>query len=113
MKKLIIDRKKWRRGFDDNTYLLSSSGMCCLGFDAISEGFSELDIKEVYEPAHLKIKIKGITKKSIRSIGGLEHTNIAHCLMHANDNMDMAEEKREKKITSLFKKIGREVEFIN
>jgi len=110
MKKLVIDREKWQRGdMEGHTYLLNPQNrrMCCLGFDAINEGLSKSQINGVTEPEDLNVKINGITFKN------LKHTNVTLKLMHANDNTEISEEKREKKITSLFKKIGREVEFIN
>ena len=111
MKKLIIDRKKWRRGFDDGeTYLFAENGMCCLGFDAVNEGCSELEIKDFHEPSHLNKKIKGITK--LGKDGDFENTKIAGYLMKANDEEDDTEDKREAKITKLFAKIGRAVELI-
>ena len=61
MKKLIIDRKKWRRGFKNETRLLNENGMCCLGFDALNEGFTESDIRNLHYPSALHKKIKGIT----------------------------------------------------
>jgi len=112
MKKLIIDRKKWRRGHDDgNTYLLAENGMCCLGFDTINEGFSNSEIKDCFEPANLCKKIMGLTKPT--QDGSFENTVIATRLMIINDSENYTEENREKKITKLFSKIGRKVEFIN
>jgi len=112
MKTLIIDRKKWRRGHPGSTYLLSPDGMCCLGFDCINEGFSEEAIKGMSVPVELAVKIKGITKEYN---GRLKRTKICTLLMETNDRVKclISEEKREKKTTSLFKKIGREVKFIN
>jgi len=110
MKTLIIDRKKWRRGHPGSTYLLSPDGMCCLGFDCINEGFSKDAIRGMAVPVALGVKINGITKMFR---GKLKRTKICDSLMATNDIIGISEQKRESKITSLFKKIGREVKFIN
>jgi len=109
MKKLIIDREKWRRGFDEDTYLLSRNGMCCLGFDALNEGLEESEIRDVYSANDVKVKINGITYKNQWWRG----TKICRDLETVNDDTGISEDKRETKITKLFAKIGREVEFIN
>lgn len=112
MKTLIIDRKKWRRGHPGDTFLLSPEGMCCLGFYCINEGFSESEIDNHHTPITLGVKIKGII---YQYEDYLRHTNTCDSLMATNDKPKsiITEEKRENKITSLFKKIGREVKFIN
>jgi len=110
MKKLIIDRKRWRRGFEEYTYLLSSNGMCCLGFDAINEGFNKSDIYDRKEPGDLRKNIEGLTE----TFGGIPKTlPITRELMGANDDIRISEVERETQITKLFAKIGRDVEFIN
>ena len=61
MKKITIDRSKWRRGGDTQedageTCLLNNEGfMCCLGFIALAEGFDEDEILCAGEPSDMKI----------------------------------------------------------
>jgi len=62
MKKIIIDRSKWRRGGDKQenaglTCLLNPQGfMCCLGFISLAEGFTEEEIFNAGEPSDMSIK---------------------------------------------------------
>jgi len=86
--------------------------MCCLGFDAINEGFTETEIENVYEPCYLENKIEGITIKA-NNDNYFINTQVSWDLMRANDDESCFEEEREEKITKLFAKIGRKVEFIN
>lgn len=61
MKKITIDRSKWRRGGDNQkdageTCLLNNEGfMCCLGFISLAEGFAEDEILGAGEPSDMKI----------------------------------------------------------
>jgi len=112
MKKLIIDREKWKRGTEGSTYLLhpENKSMCCLGFDALNEGFTEKQISGKTNPEDIEVKILGLTRMLD---GKFCDTLMAGKLIRANDSLLISDEKREAKITKLFAKIGREVEFIN
>jgi len=113
MKKLIIDRKKWQHaGRNGDTLLLhpKNKRMCCLGFDALNEGLTEGQIIEFSRPEELEIKIPGITRREGTHFA---ETVMAYNLIEVNDDRKISEDTREAKITKLFAKIGREVEFIN
>lgn len=62
IKKVVIDRSKWRRGGDKQenageTCLLNPQGfMCCLGFISLVEGFTEEEIFNAGEPSDMSIK---------------------------------------------------------
>lgn len=63
MKKITIDRSKWRRGGDNQedageTELLNELGfMCCLGFICLAEGFSKTEILYAGEPSDIRVDV--------------------------------------------------------
>ena len=114
MKKLIIERKGWQRGKGgDDTKLLNAVGKCCLGFHALNEGFTEVEIRGEYFPEYLTRTLSGVTVKAKNDSHLLTTTPEGRQLAVTNDSRSLTETDREKQITKLFAKIGREVEFIN
>lgn len=119
MKKLVIDRSKWRTGQrgenasgDGITMLLNFEGyMCCLGFFCNASGIHREDLVGVGAPDELdkqffsKIPLL-ISEVNIRS----QFTDIA---IEINDNEDMCREEREDQIRVHFASEGIKVEFIN
>lgn len=131
MKKIIIDRSKWRTGGNKNgngnqtgngsTMLLNKDGfMCCLGFECIRLGRSLDDVIYKFSPSsinwgkdnHLvqRKTPEGEVCEIYSYIATTEFTNIA---MGINDDPDMTSDVREQKIKEHFATANIEVEFIN
>lgn len=108
--KLVIRRKKWVRGFyPGGTYLRNEDGTkCCLGFFANALGIKSDRITRVGEPIEVS--------SSLWPKWLVPHTSIAlhadsECavLIGLNDDGNISEKEREKKIAAIFKKHGVEV----
>jgi hypothetical protein len=133
IKELTINRKKWYRGWgSENSCLLNpqSGKMCCLGFYALQSGLSKKDIKNMPTPGAVRKLLRGDevylndgntisqpakpiqwNTKLMQRNRDL-HTRTGDNLIDVNDNDSISDEEREKKITSLFKRIGVAVKFI-
>lgn len=123
MKKLVIDKSKWARG---NASLLRSKStgmMCCLGFYALSEGYDECQIDNIGLPNYVATWVKeggqlfcdcgkGGPDDGFYHPGDIRHCNTI-CLMltKANDDEGIDDERRQRIIRRLFKKIGVKVSF--
>ena len=102
--KLVIDRSRWLHGEGANaSYLLRETDgkMCCLGFLALQCGAVEDDIRASREPS--EVSIEWPERLS-------EH---ATCLMIENDNIEDTDNEREAGLTTIFTKMGIEVEFVD
>lgn len=119
MSKLVIDRQKWDRGrspsLDQPIALLSDSGMCCLGFFALSCGYTEEEITDIAAPSDLnnpsRIPDWMIYKNEI--FDTWEDSISCQNLMGINDDTKITDTKREELIRMEFAKNDVEVEFIN
>lgn len=125
-KPLVIQRSRWLRG-DQPSYLKRESDgkRCCLGFYALQQGFTEVDILNLTTPAALAMAFKGeelAKQRMSKLILGFPsgrfapfYTDNEVCsnLMAANDRSYTNEATREKDLKVLFKSIGVEVEFVD
>jgi len=122
MEKLIIDRSKWRTGGNSSsenmtgkgdTLLLNPQGfMCCLGFEALRRGKEPDEILNCAEPHD----VGAIPFLSLPDEDGEEYgysdTAFTSQAIRINDDDNITPEEREQKITTKFKEINVEVEFI-
>jgi hypothetical protein len=138
VKAFTIDRSKWacgenanrltemgRRDEGNETALLTDHGrMCCLGFYAKACGVPNKSLKGIGEPCDLtprqgmklSEKILRIEENNYRyskddPTHHLVNKSVTSDLIQVNDDMDVRLDKREKKIASLFKKVGINVKF--
>lgn len=125
VKKFTVKRKRWLRGkgSDESRLLTNSNKMCCLGFYARACGLSTKQIKDQSSPENAAFiytysdddyyaspeKDKVWKTKLINKYG--RDTATCSSLMETNDDEDMKDSVREKKIKSLFKKLGITVKF--
>lgn len=117
-KSFTIDVRKWYRGLGDwGSALLRSDGqMCCLGFYALACGFKPEDILDIATPAGINVYID----EKVKAMPGLlkmneeyvAKTTVCSDLMEVNDDFDMRDGPRMKKITQLFRKIGATVRWV-
>ena len=132
IKEFTVNRKKWHRGKGCDTSCLlnpTSGKMCCLGFYALQSGLSKKNIEKMPTPNAVRQRLNGEDVYSSMSFDCISEpakpikwktklisgkSNSATCghLMEVNDNKDISDEVREKKITSLFKRIGIAVKFV-
>lgn len=109
--KLTIDRSIWLRGNEeeylDNSYLRNRKGQqCCVGIYLTACGVKGLTGKK----AACSVSAK-LPEQAKWLIDGAENSDLAMDLYVANDGQGKASH-REKKVKSLFKKAGVEVEFV-
>lgn len=110
MLKLVIKRSKWLRGDDSESYLLreSDNKMCCLGFLARKCGLAPKEIRGHMTPEDT------YSTKFPTSIVDKSTANTRTCgtLMTINDDPDLTDAERERKLTALFKRIKIGVRFV-
>lgn len=116
VKTFTVKRSEWLRGFNINSCLLNEDGkMCCLGFYARACGLRKQDILDMSDPEQCtSVKNKKWNTFLIDDDDGSDD-NSQYCweLMEANDDKNLSDKKREKKLTSTFKKAGVKVEFVD
>lgn len=128
--KFTIDRARWLRG-DENPYLLRASDgkMCCLGFFLRSCGLSDDELRDHSEPQHpfeegRPDEIPNAAAFLVESEEADEDewgepsfdygpTDDASDLMTANDDPEVTEAERERRVARLFAKHGHEVDFVD
>ena len=114
IEKLTIDRKRWLRGETDSVLRNKKGLMCCLGFYCLRKRFKVADILDVTSPSDV-IYINGTTRldRLIVLDDDADDNAVCNNLMIINDNTDISDKQRERRITQLFKKINVEVKFVN
>lgn len=123
MKTLVIDKSKWLRGgnlgitgswllepdctddFGEET--VGTGMMCCLGFYCRDQGLTEDDIRGYAAPSDLDVDTDPID--ALVELG--VDTDICEELMEVNDDDLITDEKRQRELRKLFKKIGVKVSF--
>lgn len=114
MKKIIIDRAKWRTGAEGryatgtgDTQLLNEDGfMCCLGFFCNQSGIPKTKLLDNGDPEDIADKIQ--EKKLIKKIPILfngSNTTITKAAIKINDSRTMRVSTKETKLKKLFKKV--------
>lgn len=119
-KKYIIDRSKWRCGGDGFsakgkgvTKLLNSDGyMCCLGQTSRQEGISDSDLLNRNNPSCVG-KDVGPFATYCSKFNDYESTLLARDAIRINDNTEILNEERERRLIELFSRHDLELEFIN
>lgn len=112
-----VDRSKWLRGYGGQCSSLNATGrryngMCCLGFLAISCGFSEEEIENAVSPEDVSSDKGGLWPPGILSQAG-NNTDICLELMRFNDTGSLDDSYREEVLRNTFKEIGIEVSFVD
>jgi hypothetical protein len=104
-KKLVIDRKRWKRGDSGSALLTRSGQMCCLGFYARACGFSAKEILDVGDLESL-VDFYG-------SAGGISKSILANenDLIRVNDSETVRGKDRERELTRLFEAYGVKLSF--
>lgn len=116
---VVIDRAKWRTGGvgpkktgKGKTQLLNTSGYkCCLGFLCEAVGV-EKSIKEIVNPAYLKINIPQITEPLPALSGRIGNTNLSRDAMEINDDSQLSPRQKEDKLKQLFKDSCYQLKFV-
>lgn len=131
IKSFTINRKRWLRGegSEESCLLNTKTGkMCCLGFFAKQSKIPKNYIENVDTPCSARMLLNGTKvyssnckvisrpaksiKWNTKLLSGEFHSATGDTLMDVNDDEEISDEIREKKITSLFKRIGITVKFI-
>lgn len=129
--KLTIERSRWLRGEGDQVSRLlrpSDGKMCCLGFMACQLGYTEAEISNGETPmSAVRVAQKNLWPEnmihedldfsSLIEVGGKSYAQelVVRSLMETNDLefVSASETSREDILTSLFKSINIEVEFVD
>jgi hypothetical protein len=107
---LTIERAKWRRGGDVNnkkygmTMLLNSRGyMCCLGFDAIACGIAKDRLRRRDYPHQIR---NAPAEYVATRTDGNWHSDAVSEAIEANDDPDISDREREKRVRAALKRLG-------
>ena len=108
-KSFTVSRRRWLRGdlHDSSLHRKSDHKQCCLGFLAREAGCSLNAIKGLGTPSELK----DIRLKKLVDVNGYD-TPTCDKLIEVNDDPSFSDKIREKKLKSLFKRIGVKVNFV-
>jgi len=118
--KFTVKRSDWLRGKgSDESGLLLDGKMCCLGFYAKAQGFSDEELKEATSPGDLVCNTLCDPKSRLIDYRS-QYGTMRHCdsvegvvLMTTNDDQYILDEVREKSLKEDFLKLGVEVEFVD
>lgn len=120
-----IDRSKWRCGGDDRhkvgrgkISLLNASGfMCCLGQTCSQLGVKKKDLLNLAEPSELQTDYSGLSDIFFNLVDEgwnrffLKNTNLSHDAIDINDDDEIGQTERERKLKELFKSHGHQIKF--
>jgi hypothetical protein len=99
----VIDRAIWARGRKKAWKLVNDNGtMCCLGFLGKACGVSETELKANGSPFYIEPTERAKYPDVDKTQAGDEWMNF----IHANDNEEISEASREKRLRALAKKHG-------
>lgn len=103
--KVIVNRKRWYRGQGDeySALLLDNNKMCCIGFLARKLGYTPKDIRNratLYEVSN-------------RDEFENEYDSTLSEAYKVNDEIMITDNKRERRLITLGKRMGVQFEFIN
>ncbi len=106
--KVIISRRKWHRGseFGSSLHASDTHKQCCLGFDARALGFTRCDISGKGTPGDLCKGVPGLSNKDG------DATAVCSKMVEVNDNDSTDDAFKEKRLTSLAKRIHRKFVFV-
>lgn len=114
METLVIDRKRWGTGAQGGSLRDSHTGkQCCLGFYCEAKGCKRI------RDFGLPDALSEVSLAKIPVLLNTKHQNnaITMCLSKVNDSQSRAyilhPERRERRIQTLFRKLGVLVKFIN
>lgn len=108
MKKLVIKKEKWLRGWGDKESMLRDldGHMCCLGFLALDIGFKTHEIENLFTPAGTERC--DLWPKDFFYIDG-NLSALVDKIMGVNDESLLNDEGRIEELKPLFEKIGYEI----
>lgn len=107
-----IKRSKWLRGEDGDSFLLRSTDgkMCCLGQIANQCRVAKAHLKDRGTPAQVGTSIAGKIKDFVMEGN---NTPLSYDAMKINDDEEITDKVREKRLISLFKKHGITLTFVD
>lgn len=111
MKEVTIKRSKWARGGRDTKLVNSDGTMCCLGFvcNAYKVPKYVMDTEKPSYVQHPRVPAALLVK-----YGGWDSWDslLSEEAIMLNDNELITSKTRERKLTSLFKKVGIKLKFV-
>lgn len=102
--KFTIKRDKWLRGPDDSV-LFDGKNMCCLGFVAEQCGVKKKEMRSLGDPSQISESVADVLR-GILVRGNMENNALTSKAIEINDDENINDTAREKKLLSLFKKHG-------
>lgn len=119
-KTFTIDRDTWYRGRGGSRLILDRSSpfpghKCCLGFCLLSSGVEKESLLGVTTPSRV-LNLEHVPPSLLWTSSDGEilrgDNDVTVDIILTNDNETLTEEKREKKLTTLFALVGFNVKFI-
>lgn len=109
---LEIDCNKWHRGKDNSRLLREDDKkMCCLGIDLLAQGVPTGMLLSQYSPQCIGSQVPEQRQWLLGESGF--NSELAGTLMETNDDANIDDSTRKKKIKELYAKQGVTVTFIN
>lgn len=105
--KVIVNRKRWYRGqgSDYSCLLLPNNKMCCIGFLARSLGCKPREIRE-------STTLSTVDTEVSSNFADAHDTSLSSAY-YINDDKDIKDNTRERKLITLGKRMGVQFQFIN
>jgi hypothetical protein len=114
MKTITIKRSKWARGgMNGDSFLLNEAGnMCCLGFAANQMNrIARCELFEGATPEDVYTKASPFT--NVDEDGFVKDNVLSETAIMINDNARISDKVRERRLTTLFKKFGIKIKFVD
>ena len=105
--KFTVKRSEWLRGGENGVlFHCDTKQRCCLGF--LAKEVYGFDDDQMGMIGHISELFEGTDQEEFESWEGDEVD-----VIKANDNREISDSEREKKLTSIFSDIGFEVKFVD
>ena len=112
-----IDRRYWERGNGLGSLLNpETQKMCCLGFYSLACGltYKEIENQDLPSSVRLRKEMEWLTEESVLPFDKtLSYSEYEDALAYINDESDLKNSDRERKIKARFAKNGITVNFVN
>ena len=114
IKSFTVKRSRWARGEGMGSLLNEQKKSCCLGFACLAAGISVKDIAGQSMPDSIGVRIPLLTElyKHSETKKHLVTTRLSDKAAEINDDQEISDRVRERKLKSLFKQHDVEIGFV-
>lgn len=112
-KTFLVERSTWGTGRDGKKLLTMEGNMCCLGFVCHQAGVRKSKLKDMDFPENLIGDLDAVSFLLKEVKGNLVNRKWVERAAQINDDTDIEDDEREKKLISIFKKNGYTLTFVD